>query len=167
MKFKTILSSLILAVAVIVAQYLNYKIESKVSLTYNSTYEFVWCSIIMLVLGLIAGINIIWILHSENTIETIIAIAFQVIAAVVGFEALKIITFVPLMIIGVYICMVMVTGINDNCVAEFVVAFEFVTVCFMNMTMHKIFWFIFCHNFLKHTETCMRQIFSIINSLGR
>ena len=85
-----------------VAQYLNYKIESKVSLTYNSTYEFVWCSIIMLVLGLIAGINIIWILHSENTIETIIAIAFQVIAAVVGFEALKIITFVPLMIIGVY-----------------------------------------------------------------
>jgi len=113
MKFKTILSSLILAVAVIVAQYLNYKIESKVSLTYNSTYEFVWCSIIMLVLGLIAGINIIWILHSENTIETIIAIAFQVIAAVVGFEALKIITFVPLMIIGVYIC-ILVLQKNKN-----------------------------------------------------
>ena len=112
-KFKTILSSLILAVAVIVAQYLNYKIESKVSLTYNSTYEFVWCSIIMLVLGLIAGINIIWILHSENTIETIIAIAFQVIAAVVGFEALKIITFVPLMIIGVYIC-ILVLQKNKN-----------------------------------------------------
>ena len=33
MKAKTTLSSLILAVAVIVAQYLNYKIESKVSLT--------------------------------------------------------------------------------------------------------------------------------------
>lgn len=113
MKFKTTLSSLILAVAVIVAQYLNYKIESKVSLTYNSTYEFVWCSIIMLVLGLIAGINIIWILHSENTIETIIAIAFQVIAAVVGFEALKIITFVPLMIIGVYIC-ILVLQKNKN-----------------------------------------------------
>lgn len=113
MKFKTILSSLILAVAVIVAQYLNYKIESKVSLTFNSTYEFVWCSIIMLVLGLIAGINIIWILHSENTIETIIAIAFQVIAAVVGFEALKIITFVPLMIIGVYIC-ILVLQKNKN-----------------------------------------------------
>ena len=112
-KFKTTLSSLILAVAVIVAQYLNYKIESKVSLTYNSTYEFVWCSIIMLVLGLIAGINIIWILHSENTIETIIAIAFQVIAAVVGFEALKIITFVPLMIIGVYIC-ILVLQKNKN-----------------------------------------------------
>lgn len=113
MKFKTTLSSLILAVAVIVAQYLNYKIESKVSLTFNSTYEFVWCSIIMLVLGLIAGINIIWILHSENTIETIIAIAFQVIAAVVGFEALKIITFVPLMIIGVYIC-ILVLQKNKN-----------------------------------------------------
>lgn len=113
MKFKTTLSSLILAVAVIVAQYLNYEIESKVSLTYNSTYEFVWCSIIMLVLGLIAGINIIWILHSENTIETIIAIAFQVIAAVVGFEALKIITFVPLMIIGVYIC-ILVLQKNKN-----------------------------------------------------
>ena len=102
-----------MAVAVIVAQYLNYKIESKVSLTYNSTYEFVWCSIIMLVLGLIAGINIIWILHSENTIETIIAIAFQVIAAVVGFEALRIITFVPLMIIGVYIC-ILVLQKNKN-----------------------------------------------------
>lgn len=113
MKAKTTLSSLILAVAVIVAQYLNYKIESKVSLTYNSTYEFVWCSIIMLVLGLIAGINIIWILHSENTIETIIAIAFQVIAAVVGFEALKIITFVPLMIIGVYVC-ILVLQKNKN-----------------------------------------------------
>ena len=113
MKFKTTLLSLILAVAVIVAQYLNYKIESKVSLTFNSTYEFVWCSIIMLVLGLIAGINIIWILHSENTIETIIAIAFQVIAAVVGFEALKIITFVPLMIIGVYIC-ILVLQKNKN-----------------------------------------------------
>lgn len=113
MKAKTTLSSLILAVAVIVAHYLNYKIESKVSLTYNSTYEFVWCSIIMLVLGLIAGINIIWILHSENTIETIIAIAFQVIAAVVGFEALRIITFVPLMIIGVYIC-ILVLQKNKN-----------------------------------------------------
>lgn len=113
MKAKTTLSSLILAVAVIVAQYLNYKIESKVSLTFNSTYGFLWCSIIMLVLGLIGGINIIWILHSENTIETIIAIAFQVIAAVVGFEALKIITFVPLMIIGVYIC-ILVLQKNKN-----------------------------------------------------
>ena len=65
MKFKTTLSSLILAVAVIVAQYLNYKIESKVSLTYNSTYEFVWCSIIMLVLGLIAGINICLLYTSD------------------------------------------------------------------------------------------------------
>ena len=113
MKFKTILSSLILAIAVIIAQKLNYMVEAKVSTTYNATYQFVWCSIIMLVLGLIAGINIIWILHSENTIETIIAIAFQVIAAVVGFEALKIITFVPLMIIGVYIC-ILVLQKNKN-----------------------------------------------------
>ena len=76
MKFKTILSSLILAIAVIIAQKLNYMVEAKVSTTYNATYQFVWCSIIMLVLGLIAGINIIWILHSENTIETIIGISF-------------------------------------------------------------------------------------------
>ena len=81
MKFKTILSSLILAIAVIIAQKLNYMVEAKVSTTYNATYQFVWCSIIMLVLGIVVGLNVIWILEASSYIDTIVAIVLQIVAA--------------------------------------------------------------------------------------
>ena len=98
MKFKTILSSLILAIAVIIAQKLNYMVEAKVSTTYNAT------SIIMLVLGIVVGLNVIWILEASSYIDTIVAIVLQIVAAVVGFEVFQTITFLPFMIIGVYVC---------------------------------------------------------------
>ena len=104
MKFKTILSSLILAIAVIIAQKLNYMVEAKVSTTYNATYQFVCCSIIMMVLGIVVGLNVIWILEASSYIDTIVAIVLQIVAAVVGFEVFQTITFLPFMIIGVYVC---------------------------------------------------------------
>lgn len=104
MEFKTILSSLILAIAVIIAQSLNYMVEARADITFDATYKFVWCSIIMLVLGIIVGLNVIWILEASNYIDTIVAMVLEIIAAVVGFEVFQTVTFMPFMIIGVYIC---------------------------------------------------------------